>query len=63
MNSAYLWSRAALVTNKKENISRYKTTNLLKSWFLILVSMTGQKKDKSEFVTKFVGVTVTIILI
>ena len=36
------------------------TTNLLKTWFLFLVCKKGQKEDKSEFVTKFVGILVKV---
>ena len=35
--------------------------NLLKTWFLFLVCRKGQKEDKSEFLTKSVGIIVTII--
>ena len=33
------------------------------SLFYFIVSTKGQKKDKSEIVTKFVGIIVTIIII
>ena len=56
MNSAWLWSRARLAVNKKNrNISRYQTTNLVKTWFLFLICKKEQKQDKREFVTKSVG--------
>ena len=42
-------------------MSRYRTTNLLKTLFLFWVCKKGQKEDKSEFVTKYVGIIVTII--
>ena len=45
------------------NIFRYQTTKLLKIWFLFLVSVKGQKKDKIEFVTKFVRIIVTIVFL
>ena len=61
--SAYLWSRARLVINKKQHFSCYQTTSSLKIWFLFLVSTKGQKKDKSEFITKFVRIIVTIVFI
>ena len=51
-----LWTR-------NRNISRYQITNLLKTWFLFLVCKKGQKKDKSKFVTKSVGIIVTTIFI
>ena len=38
MNSGWLSSKAWLALNKSRNISRHKTTNLLKIWFLFLVS-------------------------
>ena len=63
MNSAWLWSRARLAINQNKNISRYQTTNLLKTRFLFLVINKGQKEDKSKFVTKFVGIIVTNIRI
>ena len=47
---------------KSKTISRYQTTNLLKT-FLFLVSMKGQGKDESVLVTKFVGIIVTIMFI
>ena len=53
MNLTSLWSRARLPINKKQ------TTNLMKTWFLKLVSKKEQKGDKSEFVTKFAGIIVT----
>ena len=48
---------------QKAKLSRYQTTNLLKTWFLFMVSMKGLKRDKSEFSTKFVKVIVAIIFI
>ena len=63
LNSAYLWSRERLAINKKTNISRYQITNLVKIWFLFLVSAKRQNKDKSELVTKFAGIIVKIIFI
>ena len=45
---------------KIEKISRYKTTHLLQIWFFCLVSKTGQKMSKSEFVTTHVRIMVTI---
>ena len=63
LNSAYLWSRAQLTLNKNKNISHCQATNLQKIWFLVLISMKGQKKDKREPITKFVEVIVTIIFI
>ena len=46
---------------KQKNISRYQTINLLKTRFLFWVCKKGQKEDKSKFVTKSVGIIVTII--
>ena len=46
---------------KNKNISRYQITMLLKTWFLFLVCKKEQKEDKSEFVTKFVGIIVAIL--
>ena len=46
---------------KNKDISRYQTTNLLKTRFLFLICKKGEKEDKSKFVTKFVGIIVTII--
>ena len=56
MNLTYLWGRAQLAMNKKTNISHYQTIDLLKIWFLFLVSTKGQTRDKGEFVTKFVEI-------
>ena len=50
-----------LLQTKNRNISRYQSANLLKTWFLFLICKKGQKEDKSEFVTKSVGIVVTII--
>ena len=47
--------------SKNRNISRYQITNLLKIWFLFFVFTKGQIRDKSEFVSKFVGIIVMII--
>ena len=63
LNSAYLWSRARLAIKKSKTISCYQTTNLLKIWFLFLVSMKVQKRNESKLVTKFGGIVVTIIFI
>ena len=56
-------SRAQLPINKRQKISRYQITNVVKIWFLFLVFARGQKRNKSKFVTKFAGVIVTIIFI
>ena len=42
-------------------MSRYHTTNLLKTIFLFLDCKKGQNENKSKFVTKSVGIIVTII--
>ena len=42
---------------------RYQTINLLKMWFLLLVSSKEQKKDKSEFGIKLAEIIVPTILI
>ena len=42
-------------------MSRCQTTNLLKIRFFFLVCKKGKNEDKSEFVTKSVGIIVTII--
>ena len=47
--------------NKKQKYSRYQTTNLLKIWLLFLVSKKKQG-DKSELVTKFAEIIVTVII-
>ena len=48
---------------KYRNISRYQIAKLLKIWFLFLVSTKEQTRDKSEFVTEFLGIIVTIIFV
>ena len=58
LHSAWLWSRARLAINKNINISRYQTTNLLKTWFLFLVCRKGQREDKTEFLTKSIGIKI-----
>ena len=55
------WRRGRLAINK--HISRYQSTNLLRIWFLLLVSTEGQKRNKSKFATKFSKIIVTIIFI
>ena len=52
--------RDSLLT-KNKNISRYQTTNLLKTRFLFSVCKKGEKEDKSKFVTQFVEMLVTFI--
>ena len=52
--------RDSLLT-KNKNISHYQTTNLLKTWSLLLVFKKGQKHNKTEFVTKSVEIIVTVI--
>ena len=46
---------------KNTNITRYQTTNLLKTRFLFLACKKIEREDKSKFVTKFVGIIVAII--
>ena len=46
---------------KNKIMSRYQTTNLLKTWFLFLVCKKRQKDGKKEFVTTSVEIKVTII--
>ena len=58
----WFWSRARLVTNKKQKYFSLLAINLLKTWFLFLICKKGQKEDRNEFVTKSVGIIVTIIL-
>ena len=43
---------------KNQNISPYQTTNLLKTWFSLLVCKKEQKEDKKEFITKSVEIIV-----
>ena len=53
MNSAWLSSRVRFAINKN-NICRYQTISLLKTWFLFLVCKKGQDENKSEVATKSV---------
>ena len=55
---ALKWSTTCY--KQKTNIYCYQTTNL-KTRFLLLVCKKVQKEDKSKFVTKSVGIIVTII--
>ena len=41
---------------KERNSFRYQNYNLLEMWFLFLISTKEQTIDKSEFVTKSVGI-------
>ena len=45
---AWLWSRAWLNINKKQNISCYYATNLLKTWFFFLVCKKGKKRGQKQ---------------
>ena len=45
---------------KKQMFDVTRPTKLLKISFLFLVTKKGQKRDESEFVTKLVGIIVTI---
>ena len=54
---------SAIRYKQKTNISRYQSTNLLKTWLLVLVCKKAQKEDKSEFATKSIGIIVMIIFI
>ena len=47
------------ITTKKK-IFCIHTTNLVKVWFLVVVSTKGQKRDKNEYVTKFIGIIVYV---
>ena len=51
-----LKKRATRYRQKNRNISRYQTTNLVKTWLFLLASKAGQKRDKSEFENKFVEI-------
>ena len=51
------------LSKKNINIYSYQITNLLKMWFLVLVSKKEEKRVKNQFVTKFVGIIVMIVLI
>ena len=54
-------SKCDLLKTKQINIYRYQTANLLKTWFLFLLSTKGQKKkNKPQFVTEIAGIIVTI---
>ena len=55
-------SKCDLLKTKQINIYRYQTTNLLKTWFLFLLSTKGQKKKKNkpQFVVEIAGIIVTI---
>ena len=52
---------SATCYKQKTNISHYQTTNLQQTRSLLLVCKKEQKEDKSEFVTKSVGIKVMII--
>ena len=52
--------RDSLLTKKQKYFS-LPDHQLLKTRFLFLVYKKGEKEDKSKFVTRFVGITVTII--
>ena len=59
LDLVWLRSRARLAINR--NISRYQTTNFLKTRFFFLVCKKGEKEYKSKFLTKCVGIIVAII--
>ena len=61
MELVWLWSTARLALNRNRDISRYQTTSLLKTLLLFFVCKKGWREDKSEFVTKSVGIIVTDI--
>ena len=56
LDSRWLWSRAWLAINKEQKYFSLPDHYSLKIWFLFLVSNKEQKIDKSEFVTKSVGI-------
>ena len=57
----HVLSRMRLAITENRNISRHQTTNLLKIWFLVLVSTKRKERNKSEYVTKFVGILITLV--
>ena len=63
LNSAYLWSRARLAINKKQSYFLLQDHQLAKNLILFLASVKEQKRDKSEFLTNFVGIIVALIFI
>ena len=50
-----------LLQTKNGNITRYQANNLLKTRFFFLVCKKGQEVDKSQLLTKSVGIIVMII--
>ena len=62
LNSAWLWSRAWLAVSKEQIYFLLPDHQLAKNLIFIFGFLERTKKmDKSEFVTKSVGVIVTII--
>ena len=61
MNSALPWSTARLAINKKQKYSSLTDHQLAEKLILGFGVQEKTKKDKSKFVTKSVGIIVTII--
>ena len=59
LNSVYLWDRARLAMNKKQKYFSWPDHQLAENLILVFGFYEGQIKDKSEFVTKVVGIIVT----
>ena len=57
LNLAYLWSRARLAINKNQIYFLLPEHQLAENVFLLLVSIKGQKENKSEFISKFVNLS------
>ena len=60
LNSAYLRSRGRYISNKKQNYFSLPDHQLAENLIRIFGFYEKTKRDKNEFVTKFVGIIVTI---
>ena len=63
LNSAQLWSRAWLAMNIKQKYFSLSDHQLAENLILVFGFYEKTKKDKTELVTKLVGIMVMIILI
>ena len=60
---AYLSGRVRLAINEKQKYFSFTDPQLAENLILVCGSTKGQKRNKNEFVTKFIGIIVMIIVI
>ena len=63
LNSAWLWSKAPLAVNKEQKHFSLPGHQLAENLILVFGFYERTKMDKRKFVTKSVGIIITIIFV